>query len=65
MRKKNYKGRCQKRTLSKSKEVCRFYDAIQSKYADILQKDKDIEEYVAMFRLKVCQRESLHQIFCV
>lgn len=44
MRKKNYKGRCQKRTLSKSKEVCRFYDAIQSKYADILQKDKDIEE---------------------
>lgn len=44
MRKKNYKGRCQKRTLSKSKEVCRFYDAIQSKYADILQEDKDIEE---------------------
>lgn len=44
MRKKNYKGRCEKRVLSKSKEVCRFYDAIQSKYADILQEDKSIEE---------------------
>lgn len=38
MRKKNYKGRCQKRTLSKSKEVCRFYDAIQSKYAGYTSK---------------------------
>ena len=44
MRKKNYKGRCEKRALSKSKEVCRFYDAIQSKYADILQEDKNIVE---------------------
>lgn len=44
MRKKNYKGRCEKRVLSKSKEVCRLYDAIQSKYADILQEDKSIEE---------------------
>ena len=33
-----------KKNIKQSKEVCRFYDAIQSKYADILQKDKDIEE---------------------
>lgn len=37
MRKKGYKGRCEKRTLSKCKEVCRTYDAIQYSYADILQ----------------------------
>ena len=44
MRKKGYKGRCEKRVLEKSKEVCRLYDAIQSKYADMLQEHKDIKE---------------------
>ncbi len=44
MRKKGYKGRCEKRVLEKSKEVCRLYDAIQSKYAGMLQEHKDIKE---------------------
>ena len=44
MRKKGYKGRCEKKDLSKSREVCRTYDAIQSNYADILQNDNDIQE---------------------
>lgn len=44
MRKKGYKGRCEKRTLSKSKEVCRLYDAIQSKYADMLQDNPEVKE---------------------
>lgn len=44
MRKKGYKGRCEKRTLSKCKEVCRTYDAIQYSYADILQNDTGILE---------------------
>jgi hypothetical protein len=45
MRKKGYRGtRVEKRTLSKSKEVCRLYDAIQSTYADILQECADIKE---------------------
>ena len=44
MRKKGYKGRCEKKNLSKSQEVCRTYDAIQSNYADILQNDNDIQE---------------------
>lgn len=44
MRKKGYKGRCEKKDLSKSQEVCRTYDAIQSNYADILQNDNDIQE---------------------
>ena len=43
MRKKGYKGRCEKQDLGKSQEVCRTYDAIQSKYADILQNDNDIQ----------------------
>mgnify|MGYP006918498506 FL=1 len=37
MRKKNLKGRCEKRMIEKSKEVCKTYDAIQYAYADLLQ----------------------------
>lgn len=44
MRKKGYKGRCEKREVSKSKEVCRLYSAIQIKYLDILQESSDIQE---------------------
>ena len=45
MRKKNYKGRCEKRILSKCKGVCRTYDEIQSAYADILQNSDEIKEF--------------------
>ena len=45
MRKKGYKGRCEKRTLSKCPGVCRIYDPIQSAYADLLQADEDIKEF--------------------
>ena len=44
MRKKNYKGRCEKRNLSKCKEVCKTYDAIGSAYADSLEKNENIKE---------------------
>lgn len=44
MRKKGYKGRCEKKSLSKSKEVCRTYDPLQSKYADMLEESPDIQE---------------------
>lgn len=44
MRKKNFKGRCEKRSLSKCNDVCRTYDPIQYAYADILQSDDDIAE---------------------
>ena len=46
MRKKDYKGRCEKRTLSKCKEICRTYDGIQSAYADLLQQNDSITEIV-------------------
>ena len=45
MRRKGYKGRCEKRMLSKCKEVCRAYDAIQSAYADLLESNEDILEF--------------------
>lgn len=44
MRKKNYKGRCEKRVLAKCQDVCRTYDSIQCAYADVLQKSEDVKE---------------------
>lgn len=44
MRKKNFKGRCEKRSLSKCHDVCRTYDPIQYAYADVLQADDEIAE---------------------
>ena len=44
MRKKNYKGRCEKRSLEKFTSICKTYDPIQSAYADVLVKNKDIAE---------------------
>ena len=44
MRKKNFKGRCEKRIISKCVEVCRTYDPIQYAYADILDRDDSVLE---------------------
>ena len=44
MRRKNFKGRCKKRMLEKSKEVCRFYDELQALYAHRLQECEEIKE---------------------
>lgn len=44
MIKKGYKGRCEKKVLSKSKEVCRTYNELQNKYADILESSDNIVE---------------------
>lgn len=45
MRKKSYKGRCEKRSLSKCQGICKTYNAIQSAYADMLQSDDSISEF--------------------
>lgn len=45
MRKKGFKGRCEKRALSKCREVCRLYDPIQSAFADKIQEDDTIREF--------------------
>lgn len=44
MRKKNFKGRCEKRVIAKCSEVCRTYDAIQYTYADVLQSSDEVKE---------------------
>ena len=44
MRKKNFKGRCEKRVLGKCAEVFRTYDAIQYTYADLLQASDEVVE---------------------
>ena len=44
MRKKNFKGRCEKRMIGKCSEVCRTYDAIQYAYADLLQASDEVKE---------------------
>lgn len=45
MRKKNYKGRCEKRTLSKCPGICKTYDPVQSRFADSLQTDANISAF--------------------
>ena len=44
MRKKNYKGRCEKQALGKFTTICKTYDPIQTAYANILVQNKDIVE---------------------
>lgn len=44
MRKVNFKGRCEKRVLSKCKSVFKSYDPIQNAYADILERNSSIVE---------------------
>lgn len=45
MRKKNYKGRCEKRSLGKCSEICRTYDSIQNAYATFLQDNDNIASF--------------------
>lgn len=42
MRKKNFKGRCEKRVINKCEGVCRTYDAVQSACVELLQTDEGI-----------------------
>lgn len=56
MRKKNYKGRCEKRMLDKCEEVCKTYDSIQYAYAEIISTNPNVAE----FRCNV-QLESLKE----
>lgn len=45
MYKKNYKGRCEKKSLSKCDTTCRCYSTIQSVYADKLQTDPSVQSF--------------------
>ena len=52
MRKANYKGKCQKRSMSKCTEVCRTYDEIQFAYADVLENREDVVEFTCNVSLE-------------
>ena len=45
MRKKNYKGRCEKVSMPKCHGVCKTYDPIQMAYAIMLQEDGGVSEF--------------------
>lgn len=53
MRKKNFKGRCEKRKLPKCEDACKTYDVIQYAYADLLNASDDIKS----FRVNVRKRQ--------
>ena len=38
MRKKDYKGRCEKQMIEKCKTVCKTYDPIQAAYCTIVKR---------------------------
>ncbi len=52
MQKSNPKTRCTKRNLSKSTDVCRCYNDLQSAYAEILQASDDVESFTCNMPLK-------------
>lgn len=45
MRKNGYKGRCEKRALSKCSNICKTYDAIQYAYADMLERTGEVKSF--------------------
>ena len=52
MKKINYKGRCEKRKLSKCTDVCRIYSKIQSVFIDTLEADDGITSFECNVPLK-------------
>ena len=52
MRKANYKGRCEKRKVSKCEYICRTYSKIQSVYVDELEKDDTVASFECNVFLK-------------
>ena len=44
MRKKNYKGRCEKKFISKCDTICKTYDPIQSAHVTQLDSNPSIQE---------------------
>ena len=52
MKSKNYKGRKTKRQLSKCKGVAITLDKVQYAYADILNSDEDITEFICNVSLE-------------
>ena len=45
MKKINYKGRCEKRKVSKCKDICRTYTKIQSAFVNVLEEDDEVVSF--------------------
>ena len=52
MKKKNYKGKCQKRKVEKCAEIFRAYNDIQYAYVNYLEQDDNIKEICCNVILK-------------
>ena len=52
MKKINYKGRCEKRKVSKCEEICRTYSKIQSAMVDMLENNDEVVSFECNVRLK-------------
>lgn len=65
MRKKNFKGRCEKRKLSKCEDVCRTFDAIQYAYADLLNGSEDIKSFRVNVLLDGMEGDYTSDFVCV
>ncbi len=52
MKKINYKGRCEKRKVTKCKDICRTYSKIQSSLVELMEKDDGIISFECNVRLK-------------
>ena len=51
MRNSNTRARCNKRQLSKAKGVVRTYNEVQDRFADILEKDSSIRDFICNYPL--------------
>ncbi|MBQ4543423.1 MAG: hypothetical protein IJA19_04555 [Clostridia bacterium] len=65
MKKKNFKGKCEKRQVSKCKEVCRTYNPIQYAYVDVLESREDVMEIKCNVPLEGLEDEYTTDIVCV
>ena len=45
MKKANYKGKCEKRKLSKCEGICKTYSKLQTVFADILEADDEVVSF--------------------
>ena len=52
MKKINYKGRCEKRQVSKCKDICKSYSKIQSAFVDVLENDNEVVSFECNVRLR-------------
>jgi len=51
MKKANYKGRCEKRRVSKCRDVCRTYSKIQFAFVDVLEENGEVVSFECNVKL--------------